>query len=104
MRTFHRIRNLREDHDLTQKDMGEILDLSQRTYARYEKGDTEIPTDVWIQIADCFEVSTDYLMERTDFPSIHPKRKRPAGMQERIERILELKKKKQKQASGEAID
>ncbi len=64
--SFIRIRNLREDADLTQREMGEILYLTQRTYARYENGTRNIPLDVLIAIADFHNVSIDYLLERTD--------------------------------------
>lgn len=46
MKMFSRIRNLREDKDLTQKEMAEILQTTQRTYSRYEKGDSTIPLDI----------------------------------------------------------
>lgn len=63
---FIRIRNLREDADLTQKEMGQFLNLPQRTYAHYEKCTRNIPLDILIDIADFFDVSIDYLLERTD--------------------------------------
>lgn len=66
MKMFSRIRNLREDKDLTQKEMAEILQTTQRTYSRYEKGDSTIPLDILIKIADVHQVSIDYLLERTN--------------------------------------
>lgn len=63
---FQRIRDLREDADLTQKKIGEYLHLSQRTYSHYESGSRDIPTDVLIAIADFHNVSIDYLLERTN--------------------------------------
>lgn len=63
---FQRIRDLREDADLTQKKIGEYLHLSQRTYSHYESGSRDIPTDVLIAIADFHDVSIDYLLERTN--------------------------------------
>lgn len=63
---YVRIRNLREDRDLTQTDMAEILFCSQRTYSYYESGGHDIPTEMLIRIADFFQVSVDYLLERTD--------------------------------------
>ena len=63
---YPRIRHLREDHDLTQKKMGEILACSQRVYSNYERGDIDIPTQTLIKIADYFQVSVDYLLGRTD--------------------------------------
>ena len=65
---YERIRNLREDKDLTQKQMGEILTCSQRVYSNYERGDIDIPTAVLIKLADFHKVSVDYLLNRTDNP------------------------------------
>ena len=66
---YARIRQLREDKDLTQKQMGEILGCSQRIYSNYERGDIDIPTKILIRLADFHNVSADYLLERTDDPS-----------------------------------
>lgn len=63
---YRRIRDLREDSDLTQKKMGEILSCSQRVYSNYERGELDIPTDILIKLADFHKVSVDYLLERTD--------------------------------------
>ncbi|MBE6651018.1 MAG: helix-turn-helix transcriptional regulator [Ruminococcaceae bacterium] len=63
---YKRIRDLREDKDLTQTEMGEILSCSQRVYSNYERGDIDIPTAVLIKLADFHNVSTDYLLGRTD--------------------------------------
>lgn len=63
---YARIRDLREDKDLTQKQMGEILSCSQRVYSNYERGDIDIPTNILIRIADFYNVSVDYLLNRTD--------------------------------------
>lgn len=63
---YQRIRDLREDKNLTQKQMGEILKCSQRIYSNYECGDVDIPTAVLIKLADFHGVSVDYLLGRTD--------------------------------------
>lgn len=63
---FRRIRDLREDNDLTQKMLSEYLHISQRAYSYYETGEHNIPADIWIQLGDFYGVSIDYLMERTD--------------------------------------
>lgn len=63
---YTRIRNIREDNDLTQKQMGEYLHLAQRSYSRYENGERAMPVETLIQIADLFGTSVDYLVERTD--------------------------------------
>lgn len=65
---YRRIRDLREDKDLTQSKMGEILCCSQRVYSNYERGDIDIPTSTLIKIADYHNVSVDYLLERTNNP------------------------------------
>lgn len=70
MPIYQRIRNLREDKDLTQARMGEILACSQRVYSNYERGDIDIPTTTLIKIADYHGVSVDYLLGRTDNPKM----------------------------------
>lgn len=65
---YHRIRDLREDKDITQEEMGKILLCSQRVYSNYERGDIDIPTAVLVRLADFYDVSVDYLLERTDNP------------------------------------
>ena len=67
---YPRIRNLREDKDLTQAKMGEILSCSQRVYSNYERGDIDIPTAILIKLADFHHVSVDYLLDRTENPSM----------------------------------
>ena len=71
MPLYQRIRNLREDKDLTQTQMGEILSCSQRVYSNYERGDIDIPTTVLIKLADFHCVSVDYLLNRTSNPAIN---------------------------------
>lgn len=63
---YRRIRDLREDKDMTQKQMAEILNCSQRVYSNYECGDIDIPTEILKKLADFHNVSTDYLLERTN--------------------------------------
>lgn len=63
---YRRIRDLREDRDLTQREMGEILNCSQRVYSNYERGDLDIPTEILIKLADFHHVSVDYILNRTD--------------------------------------
>lgn len=67
---YQRIRNLREDKDLTQTKMGKILSCSQRVYSNYERGDIDIPTAILIKLADFYDVSVDYLLNRTDNPKM----------------------------------
>ena len=68
MAIYRRIRDLREDHDLKQRELSEILSCSQRVYSNYERGDIDIPTHVLIRLADYYNVSVDYLLNRTDNP------------------------------------
>ena len=63
---YQRIRELREDCDITQKQMGEILNCSQRVYSNYERGDLDIPTEILIKLADFHNVSVDYILNRTN--------------------------------------
>lgn len=60
---FKRLRELREDHDLKQKEVAAVLGMKQQQYARYEIGETEIPIGILIQLADYYAVSIDYIVE-----------------------------------------
>ena len=66
MRKYERLRNLREDLDMTQAQVGEYLHISQRSYAYYEAGKREIPIEILIELANLYQVNLDYLVERTD--------------------------------------
>ena len=63
---YRRIRDLREDRDLTQKQVAQILGMSQTGYSKYETGENDIPTAVLIKLADLYKTSIDYLLGRTD--------------------------------------
>lgn len=63
---YPRIRDLREDNDLKQRELAEILNCSQRVYSNYERGDLDIPTEILIRLADNYDVSVDYILGRTD--------------------------------------
>ena len=65
---YRRIRDLREDHDLTQKQIASLLGMKQPQYFRYEQGYRDIPTDILIKLADYYQTSIDYLLGRTDHP------------------------------------
>ncbi len=69
----NRIRNLREDADLTQKQIAEYLNMSQTGYSKYETGENDIPSFVWQSLAEFYNTSVDYLMGRTDEKSPYPK-------------------------------
>ena len=68
MAYYRRIREMREDHDLTQKVVAEMLGMKQPQYFRYEQGYRDIPTDILIRLADLYGTTTDYLLGRTDNP------------------------------------
>ena len=63
---YKRIRDLREDRDLTQKQMAAILKCSQQVYSNYELGQRDIPTDILISLARYYDVSTDYILGLSD--------------------------------------
>ncbi|MBQ7278893.1 MAG: helix-turn-helix transcriptional regulator [Clostridia bacterium] len=65
---YRRIRELREDHDLTQKKVAELLHCSQQVYSNYELGQRDIPTEVLIRLALLYQVSTDYILGLKDEP------------------------------------
>lgn len=66
MSYYKRIRELREDHDFTQREIAKMLDMPQPQYYRYEQGFRDIPTDILIKLADIYKTSTDYILERTN--------------------------------------
>ena len=71
---YERIRNLREDRDLTQGDIAIYLHCSQACYSNYENGKREVPADVLDQLADYYGVSVDYLIGRTNTKEPYPKK------------------------------
>lgn len=68
MAYYRRIRDLREDHDLTQRQVAEYLGMPQPQYCRYEQGYRDIPTDILLALAKLYKTSTDYILGRTDDP------------------------------------
>jgi len=71
---YQRIRDLREDRDLTQKEIAQHLNIKQNTYSRYETNDRDIPLDIMDQLAAFYNTSVDYLMGRTDEPKPYGRR------------------------------
>lgn len=65
---YQKIRDLREDYDLKQREVAEMLNCSQRVYSNYELGQRDIPTDVLIRLANFYKVSVDYLLGQTNNP------------------------------------
>lgn len=68
-----RIRDLREDNDMTQAQMAALLNCSQQTYSRYETHTTEIPLELLVFLADYFDTSTDYLLGITKEKKPYPR-------------------------------
>ena len=65
---YPRLRDLREDSDLAQKQVAAFLGIDQRVYSTYETGKREIPTHLLVMLADFYKTSTDYILGRTDNP------------------------------------
>ena len=63
---YNRIRDLRTDRDLTQKQVAEILNCSQQVYSNYELGQRDVPTEILIALAKYYNVSVDYILGLTD--------------------------------------
>lgn len=70
----NRLRDLREDKDLTQRDLGEYLSIHQSTYSDYELGELNIPVSALHKLADFYGVSIDYLLGRTNKKEPYPKK------------------------------
>ena len=66
MAFYPRLRDLREDHELTQKDIATLLFVTQQQYSLYERGYRDIPTSLLIILADYYNTSTDYILGRTN--------------------------------------
>lgn len=66
---YKRIRDLREDHDLTQRQLSVILNITQPQYCLYEQGYRDIPTDILIALAEIYQTSTDYILGLTNNPN-----------------------------------
>lgn len=72
---FNRIRDLREDKDLTQKQISQVLGMSQTGYSQYEIGKNDIPTRVLIELSRFYNTSTDYILGLTDEIRPYPRTK-----------------------------
>ncbi len=64
----NRLRDMREDNDLEQKDVAEILHISQQYYSRYERGEVDLPIRHYMTLARYYNISVDYLCGLTDTP------------------------------------
>ena len=69
---YPRIRDLRQDHDLTQAQVAQMLGMSQTGYSKYDTGENDIPTAVLIRLAEYYHTSIDYLLGRTKHRQPYP--------------------------------
>lgn len=67
-----RLKDLREDSDITQKEIADYLHIKQNTYSQYENGKRQLPVDVLIMLAKYYNVSTDYILELTNISKPYP--------------------------------
>lgn len=70
---FKNIRDLREDKDLTQTEVAEILGISQRSYSNYENGVSQFQPEMLIKLSEFYKVSVDYLLGLTSVKSLYPR-------------------------------
>lgn len=69
-----RLRDLREDHDLTQAELASFLNIKQNTYSQYENGVRQLPYDLLIKLALYYDTSVDYILELTNVPTPYPRK------------------------------
>ena len=74
MKMKTRLKDLREDADLSQTALGNAIGIPQRTYSYYENGQRMIPPEILSRLADFYQTSVDYLLERTDQKEPYPKK------------------------------
>lgn len=75
MQIYERIRNLREDNDLRQRQVAEQLQCSQRVYSNYECGQVNMPIGILVKLAELYGTSTDYLLNLTDEKTPYPRKR-----------------------------
>lgn len=68
-----RLKDLREDNDLLQKDIAKILNIAERTYSGYETGSRNLPIEILIALAKFYNTSTDYILGLTNNKNPYPK-------------------------------
>ena len=71
---YPRLKDLREDKDLSQQQVADFLDMKQPQYSRYERGIRDIPTDILIRLANFYQTTTDYILGLTNDPNIYYKK------------------------------
>ena len=70
---FKNLRAIREDRDIRQREIAKVLNVSQNTYSQYETGVISLTAEVLIKLSDYYNVSIDYLLDRTENPDINKK-------------------------------
>ncbi len=71
---YRRLRDLREDHDWTQKQLAKMLNMSQTGYSKYETGENDVPTGILIRLSQLYQTSIDYLLDQTDEMQRYPEK------------------------------
>lgn len=71
---FQRLKDLRDDRDLSQEEIGKLLNIRQTVYSRYERGAQTIPLQHLLRLADFYNTSTDYILGRTNVQKAYPKK------------------------------
>ncbi len=66
---YKNLRSIREDNDIKQRELAKVLHVSQNTYSQYETGTIELTASILIKLANYYQCSVDYLLDRTDDPS-----------------------------------
>lgn len=74
IKLYPRIRDLREDKDMSQTKLAKILGMSQTGYSKYETGENDVPTNILIKLAHYHETSVDYILGLTDEKEPYPRR------------------------------
>ena len=67
---FKNLRGIREDRDIKQKEIAKYLNVSQNTYSQYETGVISLTTEILLKLSDYYSVSIDYLLDRTNNPTL----------------------------------
>lgn len=93
LQKFERIRNLREDNDLKQRQLAELLGCDQRTYSDYERGLLNVPNDILIKLALYYNTSVDYLLGITDNIIPYVRNKTADEKTKEVQNILKTAKK-----------
>ncbi|MDO7285879.1 helix-turn-helix transcriptional regulator [Shouchella clausii] len=100
-----RLKQLRRNKKITQEDMSNMLGISRQGYGKYENGKTEPDHDTLVKIANYFEVSTDYLLGRTDTPnsesSIYEDEDEREFIMQQLDQYRKIKKRIQERLEGE---